>query len=388
MGQRIIVSEEEKNQILEKYNIISEQNWLDKAQQIADYVGLVPGIGDAVDFINGIVYFARAINQGNFHPHGLNGLLSFVGIIPVVGSTVTLSLRTLFKGLPVNVTADIIRKIGDGNSSAAANTLVQSVANNPNTSKMLQTIANNKSGISKGVKMIINTLVPIKRLIPGQIDDKIIDFIIKLVVSIGDFLTKAGGNVVSTAGRVVGKLVVSEIPQAYLTRQGRLRLGNSWTSPGKKRFLYSIQDSFKSYLFKQGGMSKLPKDIRDAIHKQAKSNIDKIGQADNYDLYSREFTNLLILNYTKYINDFIGGSGFKGWFNTFIRSMDPKVVVEVKGTLRHLMTSGYKSALVGGRRLEKSNYPSQTTQKQTSNSQSTQQTQPKQRTQPQNDLLK
>jgi hypothetical protein len=58
---------------------------IDKFQTILDWVGIIPGFGDILDAINAIIYFARG--------KWVDGILSLVAIIPVVGSGIKLSLK-------------------------------------------------------------------------------------------------------------------------------------------------------------------------------------------------------------------------------------------------------------------------------------------------------
>lgn len=67
------------------------ENWIDTVQTIGDYAGLLPVYGDIIDVINAIIYFIR----GKF----LNGILSIVAMIPIVGSVIALPFKALFKVL-------------------------------------------------------------------------------------------------------------------------------------------------------------------------------------------------------------------------------------------------------------------------------------------------
>jgi hypothetical protein len=58
---------------------------IDKIQTVLDWVGFIPGFGDILDAINAVIYFAR----GKY----LDGALSLVAIIPVVGSGIKLGLK-------------------------------------------------------------------------------------------------------------------------------------------------------------------------------------------------------------------------------------------------------------------------------------------------------
>lgn len=62
---------------------------LDTLQLILDFAGLIPGIGDIIDVINAIIYFAR----GKY----LDGFLSLIAVIPLVGSVLSLTLKTALK---------------------------------------------------------------------------------------------------------------------------------------------------------------------------------------------------------------------------------------------------------------------------------------------------
>jgi hypothetical protein len=64
---------------------------LDTIQLILDFAGLIPGIGDAIDVINALIYFARG--------KVLDGFLSLIAIIPLVGSVISLTLKTALKPL-------------------------------------------------------------------------------------------------------------------------------------------------------------------------------------------------------------------------------------------------------------------------------------------------
>jgi hypothetical protein len=59
---------------------------IDKFQTALDWVGIIPGFGDIIDAVNALIYFAR----GKY----LDGILSLVAIVPVVGS----GLKLGFKG--------------------------------------------------------------------------------------------------------------------------------------------------------------------------------------------------------------------------------------------------------------------------------------------------
>jgi hypothetical protein len=67
----------------------TEESWVDYLQLALDIVGLVPGFGDIADIINAAISFGR----GNY----LEGFLSLIGAIPVVGSAISIPLKALLK---------------------------------------------------------------------------------------------------------------------------------------------------------------------------------------------------------------------------------------------------------------------------------------------------
>ena len=58
---------------------------IDNIQTAMDWLGFIPGFGDIIDAANSIIYFAR----GNY----LEGTLSLVAIIPIVGSGIKLGMK-------------------------------------------------------------------------------------------------------------------------------------------------------------------------------------------------------------------------------------------------------------------------------------------------------
>lgn len=68
----------------------TEESWVDYLQLGLDVVGVVPGFGDIADIINAAISFGR----GNY----LEGFLSIIGAIPVVGSAIAIPLKAALKG--------------------------------------------------------------------------------------------------------------------------------------------------------------------------------------------------------------------------------------------------------------------------------------------------
>jgi hypothetical protein len=63
----------------------SEVHGIDIFQTVLDWLGFIPGYGDIIDAVNAIIYFARG--------KWIDGALSLVAVIPVVGSGIKLGLK-------------------------------------------------------------------------------------------------------------------------------------------------------------------------------------------------------------------------------------------------------------------------------------------------------
>ena len=100
------------------------QNWL-------DFAGFIPVIGDAIDVVNGLIYFIR----GQY----VNATLSMIAIIPGIGSAVAVPLRVAWKSAKRVFKPSVIASIsrgGPGMSKLLLN-LVQEGKISPNTLKGL-----------------------------------------------------------------------------------------------------------------------------------------------------------------------------------------------------------------------------------------------------------
>jgi len=75
---------------------------LDTFQTVLDWAGMVPVIGDAIDVINGTIYFARG--------KWFDGLLSMIAVIPVVGSAIKMSVKGIYRGAKLDKLVGTISK--------------------------------------------------------------------------------------------------------------------------------------------------------------------------------------------------------------------------------------------------------------------------------------
>jgi len=84
--------------------------WLRYVQTVADFVGVIPVIGDAVDIINAAIYFA--------YGKTVDGILSLIAVIPIIGSAMALPIKGLLKaggklGNEIKMAFGIGSKTGD-----------------------------------------------------------------------------------------------------------------------------------------------------------------------------------------------------------------------------------------------------------------------------------
>ena len=83
---------------------------IDKLQTALDWLGFIPGYGDILDAINACMYFARGMY--------LDGALSLVAIIPVIGSGIKLGLKGTIDAAGGTFTAARIwKKAAKGNTT-------------------------------------------------------------------------------------------------------------------------------------------------------------------------------------------------------------------------------------------------------------------------------
>jgi hypothetical protein len=74
---------------------------IDTIQTVLDWAGLIPGIGDAIDVVNALIYFAR----GKY----FDGFLSAIAVIPIVGSAIKLSAKAIYKGTKLYKIEELIK---------------------------------------------------------------------------------------------------------------------------------------------------------------------------------------------------------------------------------------------------------------------------------------
>ena len=142
--------EEKNNDILTE----AEYAWLDKIQLILDYAGIIPIIGDIIDVVNAIVYFFRG--------KWLDGTLSIIAMIPVVGSLIALPFKTLFKLLgPVMVKlgSKLSKLIAKGSGKECAQLFIETCIKNVPDKQLYNVI----EVVNKNIDKISDVMKPITK---------------------------------------------------------------------------------------------------------------------------------------------------------------------------------------------------------------------------------
>lgn len=390
------LKEQELIKILKNEDLLTEElltenlfDWLtnvDNIQTVLDWAGIVPFIGDAADLVNAIIYFARALYNQKFNPYVIDGTLSLIGIIPVVGSAIAIPFKRLFKVVGGKGVNNIVKLLSKAEGKAAADFLMNIVRKNPAIEKFVMDLAEElvkgkgalngffnkfRNGISgyfanKGgvMKYLINNVF-FKNVI-GSID-KAIKGIISFLEGI---LEKAGK-------KAADKLNIPKLGEKFLSKSGRLsanaltsfknntiiRKVMNWTVPNinfsnKKKIFLGIQDVFSDYLSKEG------KNIVDGkIIKQAAENVGigriklKAGQTlEEYVLENpklkREITNLTIVNKPDEFNKFLKTTSFTDRFNVWAKTItDPSIYMDATKLSDAFKTMVLKGGLLGGKTI-------------------------------------
>jgi hypothetical protein len=173
----------------------------DIGHTVLDVVGFIPGIGDIADVINAAWYF--------YERKWLEGLLSVIAVIPVVGSVISVpikaAVRTIFKGrLATKLTEAVKYSFKTKNTHELWNMLVQHGAV---TRDQLKDIGPGLDGLSELLKSN-------RKSMPDwavkQVDDltRWMDDSVKQIDELSTSMVK-GSDKISKAGKTVNKVVSS-----------------------------------------------------------------------------------------------------------------------------------------------------------------------------------
>ena len=143
------------NQLLEIYDnngkLLLTEGVIDDVQSVLDYAGFIPGIGDFLDAINAIIYM--------FRKKWVLGALSFVAVIPVVGSIISAPFKALHKILGKQL-AKIFGKMTT-NGKGAATTLLNFMKTGSSKVKgFIKKIYTKVAEYSTRINNFLDTLIP------------------------------------------------------------------------------------------------------------------------------------------------------------------------------------------------------------------------------------
>ena len=92
-------------------DVEQEASVLDGIQTVLDVVGFVPVYGDFVDAVNAVIYFARG--------KWFDGILSMLAIIPLIGSALKVSIKSIYKGVQLRKLTQVVERAWKGKDSTA-----------------------------------------------------------------------------------------------------------------------------------------------------------------------------------------------------------------------------------------------------------------------------
>lgn len=107
---------------------------IDMFQTTLDWLGFIPGFGDILDAVNAIIYFARGMY--------LDGTLSLIAIIPVIGSGIKLSFKGAFKALgSASAASRIWKKAANGSTDDLVKFYREAIASGKISKVQLEAVA-------------------------------------------------------------------------------------------------------------------------------------------------------------------------------------------------------------------------------------------------------
>ena len=90
-------------------DVEQKASWLDKFQTLLDWLGFWPIYGDFIDAVNAVIYFIRG--------KWFDGILSLLAIIPIIGSALKASIKSIYKGTKAIELTQKIQKAWKGKDS-------------------------------------------------------------------------------------------------------------------------------------------------------------------------------------------------------------------------------------------------------------------------------
>jgi len=92
-------------------DVEQEASWLDKLQTVLDWLGFYPVYGDFIDAVNAVIYFIRG--------KWFDGILSLLAVIPLIGSALKASVKSIYKGVGIAKLTRKVQKAWKGKDSTA-----------------------------------------------------------------------------------------------------------------------------------------------------------------------------------------------------------------------------------------------------------------------------
>ncbi len=198
---------------------------IDYFQTVLDFAGFIPGIGDIIDVINAAIYFARE--------KYVDGFLSLIAVIPVVGSFIATGMKVAFKAVGFGKVSRALRKAmkgapgdmqtlwktmaKDGNLSAA--TLKDFAKHGDTAAEMLRSSARKLKKLDKAgipmpdavYKQMDNMADAIKNIIPREKQLSAIGKIAKGTGTVAKKVAKGTGTVAKKIVALPIRIAVSPI---------------------------------------------------------------------------------------------------------------------------------------------------------------------------------
>ena len=137
---------------------------IDKIQTALDWLGAIPGYGDILDAINAVMYFAR----GKY----LDGALSLIAIIPVIGSGIKLGLKGTIDAAGGTLTAARIwKKAAKGNTTELVDFYKLAIQSGKLNKIQLRAIASKGDAVAQ---LLLKGKRALKNYAPGTSMDAVI----------------------------------------------------------------------------------------------------------------------------------------------------------------------------------------------------------------------
>lgn len=322
---------------------------LDDFQKGMDFAGLIPFVGDVLDLINGMIYLGRSIYEKKFYPYVVDACLSFIGIIPYVGSAISIPVKSAFKTIGVKNVEKVISTITKGGGASAAK-LLSDLLEKLGAKDYLKQIADiirPKIGNANNFFDVLSDIRKYLKKLPRLIrNNPLINLAVESMEMTGRGLKGFFNTILDIVDGKIVSLFIKEVPSNLLTASRRIKPQNFkfFTQPlqstiqkltkfnvrNSEKLFLAMQDFFADYLGKEGEhlvtkdiANQAAKNLNIKIYKDVRKTIESSPKLQ------REITNLVILNNPKSFENFIASSSITTRFNLWAKSItDPTIYKE------------------------------------------------------------